>query len=131
MIENAHKHLERAPPEVPRLHIIIDACREWGLRCFQPAYHHCFLRAGVHAGDAGRAYVRTARLYQNLCRGGAALLSITLVPLLMFLFIRGKLMPEQKNPVNRFLKWIYRPVIAWVMRWKKLAMGMNHRHMVG
>ena len=37
----------------------------------------------------------------------------------MILFIRGRIMPEAKNPVNRFLIWIYRPVIAWVMRWKK------------
>jgi Cu(I)/Ag(I) efflux system membrane protein CusA/SilA len=54
---------------------------------------------------------------------GAALLSITLVPVLMFLFIRGKIMPEKKNPINRFLIWIYRPVIAWVMRWKKLTIA--------
>jgi Cu(I)/Ag(I) efflux system membrane protein CusA/SilA len=53
---------------------------------------------------------------------GAALLSITLVPVLMLLFIRGRIMPERKNPVNRFLIWVYRPVIAWVMRWKKLTM---------
>ncbi|MDO9237321.1 MAG: efflux RND transporter permease subunit, partial [Aquabacterium sp.] len=52
---------------------------------------------------------------------GAALLSVTLVPVLMLLFIRGKIMPEAKNPVNRFLIWIYRPVIAGVMRWKKVT----------
>jgi Cu(I)/Ag(I) efflux system membrane protein CusA/SilA len=49
---------------------------------------------------------------------GAALLSVTLVPVLMMLFIRGRVMPEAKNPVNRFLIWIYRPVIAAVMRAK-------------
>ena len=52
---------------------------------------------------------------------GAALLSITLVPVLMLLFIRGKIMPEAKNPVNRFLIWVYRPIITGVMRWKKLT----------
>jgi Cu(I)/Ag(I) efflux system membrane protein CusA/SilA len=52
---------------------------------------------------------------------GAALLSVTLVPVLMLLFIRGKIMPEAKNPVNRFLIWVYRPIIAGVMRWKKLT----------
>jgi Cu(I)/Ag(I) efflux system membrane protein CusA/SilA len=50
---------------------------------------------------------------------GAALLSVTLVPVLMLLFIRGKIMPEGKNPVNRFLIWVYRPIIALVMRWKR------------
>jgi Cu(I)/Ag(I) efflux system membrane protein CusA/SilA len=52
---------------------------------------------------------------------GAALLSVTLVPVLMMLFIRGKIMPEAKNPLNRFLIWIYRPVIAGVMQWKKVT----------
>ncbi|HSC65862.1 MAG TPA: efflux RND transporter permease subunit, partial [Caldimonas sp.] len=52
---------------------------------------------------------------------GAALLSVTLVPVLMMLFIRGRVMPESRNPLNRFLIWAYRPVIAAVMRWKKLT----------
>ena len=52
---------------------------------------------------------------------GAAILSVTLVPVLMLLFIRGKIMPEAKNPVNRVLIWVYRPIIAAVMRWKKLT----------
>ena len=55
---------------------------------------------------------------------GAALLSVTLVPVLMMLFIRGKIMPEAKNPVNRFLIWVYRPIIAGVMRWKKLTIAL-------
>ena len=58
---------------------------------------------------------------KTFAMAGAALLSITLVPVLMLLFIRGKIMPEKKNPINRFLIWIYRPIIAWVMRWKKLT----------
>jgi len=60
---------------------------------------------------------------KTFAMAGAALLSITLVPVLMLLFIRGKIMPERKNPINRFLIWIYRPVIAWVMRWKKLTIA--------
>jgi len=55
---------------------------------------------------------------------GAALLSVTLVPVLMMLFIRGRVMPEAKNPLNRFLIWIYRPIIAAVMRWKKLTIAL-------
>ena len=58
---------------------------------------------------------------KTFAMAGAALLSVTLVPVLMVLFIRGRIMPERENPVNRFLIWIYRPVIAWVMRWKKLT----------
>jgi Cu(I)/Ag(I) efflux system membrane protein CusA/SilA len=51
----------------------------------------------------------------------AAQLSVKLVPVLMLLYIRGKIMPEAKNPVNRFLIWVYRPIIAAVMRWKKVT----------
>ena len=56
---------------------------------------------------------------------GAALLSVTLVPVLMMLFIRGRIMPESRNPVNRFLIWTYRPIIAAVMRWKKLTIATS------
>jgi Cu(I)/Ag(I) efflux system membrane protein CusA/SilA len=49
----------------------------------------------------------------------AALLSVTLVPVLMLLFIRGRIMPEQKNPLNRLLLFLYRPVIRWVLRFKR------------
>src|SRR5665648_227433 len=48
----------------------------------------------------------------------AALLSILVVPALMVVFVRGRIMPEHKNPVNRFLIWIYRPVIALALRFK-------------
>lgn len=122
MIENAHKHLERAPPGAPRLQIIIDACREVG-----PALFFSLLIITVSFVPVFTLEAQEGRMFAPLAytktfaMAGAALLSITLVPVLMFLFIRGKIMPEQKNPVNRFLIWIYRPVIAWVMRWKKLT----------
>ncbi|MFK9866826.1 hypothetical protein ACJENL_27175, partial [Escherichia coli] len=51
----------------------------------------------------------------------AALLSVTLVPALMVIFVRGRIVPEHKNPINRFLIWIYRPVIKGVMRAKTLV----------
>ena len=48
----------------------------------------------------------------------AALLSVTLVPALMMLFVRGRIMPEHRNPVNRFLIWLYRPTINMALRFK-------------
>ena len=65
-----------------------------------------------------RAYTKTFSM------AGAALLSVTLVPVLMLLFIRGKIMPESKNPVNRVLIWAYRPLIAGVMRYKKVTVAL-------
>jgi Cu(I)/Ag(I) efflux system membrane protein CusA/SilA len=55
---------------------------------------------------------------KTFAMAGAAVLSVTLVPVLMMFFIRGRIMPEQKNPVNRFLIWVYRPIIQAVMRHK-------------
>src|SRR6266700_2967296 len=54
----------------------------------------------------------------------AALLSVTLVPVLMQLFVRGKIMPEQKNPLNRALIAVYRPVIDTVLRHRKLTIAV-------
>ena len=124
MIENAHKHLERAPPGTPRLQIIIEACREVGPALFFSLLiiTVSFLPVFTLEAQEGRMFAPLAYT-KTFAMAGAALLSITLVPVLMHLFIRGKILPERKNPVNRFLIWIYRPVIAWVMRWKKLTIG--------
>jgi Cu(I)/Ag(I) efflux system membrane protein CusA/SilA len=122
MIENAHKHLERAEPGTPRLQLMIDACREVGPALFFSLLiiTVSFLPVFTLEAQEGRMFAPLAYT-KTFAMAGAALLSITLVPVLMLLFIRGKIMPEQKNPVNRFLIWLYRPVIAWVMRWKKFT----------
>jgi len=122
MIENAHKHIERAPPDANRVQLMISACREVG-----PALFFSLLIITVSFLPVFTLEAQEGRLFQPLAytktfsMAGAALLSITLVPVLMLLFVRGRIMPERKNPVNRFLIWLYRPVIAWVMRWKKLT----------
>ena len=59
---------------------------------------------------------------KTFAMAGAAFLSVTLVPVLMLLFIRGRILPEARNPVNRVLIWAYRPLIAWVMRHKGLTL---------
>src|SRR3546814_10313100 len=51
----------------------------------------------------------------------ASLLSVTLVPALMVVFVRGRIVPEHRNPINRFLIWIYRPVIRGVLKAKILT----------
>ena len=58
---------------------------------------------------------------KTFAMAAAALLSVTLVPALMIIFVRGRIVPEHKNPINRFLIWIYRPVIKAVMRAKTLV----------
>ena len=125
MIENAHKHLERLKEghtNQDRADAMIAACKEVG-----PALFFSLLIITVSFLPVFTLEAQEGRLFSPLAytktfsMAGAALLSVTLVPVLMMLFIRGKIMPEAKNPVNRFLIWIYRPIIAWVMRWKKVT----------
>ena len=64
---------------------------------------------------------------KTFAMAGAAILSITLVPALMFLFIRGRIMPEQKNPLTAFSYGFTVPIIAWVMRWKNSPFSRPYR----
>jgi len=128
MIENAHKHLERLRPGhtlKERSEAMLEACKQVG-----PALFFSLLIITVSFLPVFTLESQEGRLFSPLAytktfsMAGAALLSVTLVPVLMLLFIRGRVMPEAKNPVNRFLIWIYRPIIAWVMRWKKLTIAL-------
>ena len=123
MIENAHKHLERLGDRAAifeeRAAAMIDACKEVG-----PALFFSLLIITVSFLPVFTLESQEGRLFSPLAwtktfsMAGASLLSVTLVPVLMMLFIRGRILPEARNPVNRFLIWVYRPVIALVMRWK-------------
>ncbi|MBF0143620.1 MAG: efflux RND transporter permease subunit [Magnetococcales bacterium] len=125
MIENAHKHLERAAPGTPRARILIEAATEVG-----PALFFSLLVITVSFLPVFTLEAQEGRLFKPLAftktfaMAGAAFLSVTLVPVLMILFVRGRILPEHKNPINRFLIWIYRPVIRLVLRFKKSAILM-------
>jgi Cu(I)/Ag(I) efflux system membrane protein CusA/SilA len=125
MIENAHKHLERLKQghsNQQRVEAIIAACKEVGPALFFSLLiiTVSFLPVFTLESQEGRLFSPLAYT-KTFAMASAALLSVTLVPVLMILFIRGKIMPEAKNPVNRFLIWVYRPIITGVMRWKKLT----------
>ncbi|GAB3540325.1 CusA/CzcA family heavy metal efflux RND transporter [Noviherbaspirillum agri] len=122
MIENAHKHLERLKEGESRVEAMLAACKEVGPSLFFSLLiiTVSFLPVFTLESQEGRLFSPLAYT-KTFAMAGAALLSITLVPVLMMLFIRGKIMPEAKNPVNRFLIWAYRPIIQGVMRWKKLT----------
>jgi len=138
MIENAHKHLERTP--LPpggggaggeeaafqqRAEAIIAACKEVGPALFFSLLiiTVSFLPVFTLEAQEGRLFAPLAWT-KTFAMAGAALLSITLVPVLMLLFIRGRILPEAQNPVNRALIRAYRPVIAWVMRFKGLTLAL-------
>ena len=119
MIENAHKRLERAPPGKPRSEILIEAAVEVG-----PALFFSLLIITVSFLPIFTLEAQEGRLFKPLAytktfaMAAGALLSVLLVPALMMVFVRGRIMPEHKNPVNRFLIWIYRPVIQLALKFK-------------
>ncbi|WP_152048875.1 efflux RND transporter permease subunit [Aureimonas psammosilenae] len=119
MIENAHKHLERAPPGKPRLEILVEAASEVGPALFFSllVITVSFLPIFTLESQEGRLFGPLA-FTKTFAMAAAALLSITLVPALMVLFVRGGIVPEHRNPVNRVLIALYRPVIATVLRAK-------------
>jgi Cu(I)/Ag(I) efflux system membrane protein CusA/SilA len=126
MIENAHKHLERLPAQhsrQDRAAAMLLACQEVGPALFFSLLiiTVSFLPVFSLEGQEGRLFSPLA-FTKTFAMAGAALLSVTLVPVLMLGLIRGRILPEARNPVNRALIWGYRPIIAGVMRWKKLTL---------
>jgi Cu(I)/Ag(I) efflux system membrane protein CusA/SilA len=120
MIENAHKHLERDQGKKPHWEIIRDAAVEVG-----PTLFYSLLVITVSFLPVFTLQEQEGRLFKPLAftktysMAAAALLSITLAPVLMGWFIRGKIPSEEKNPLNRLLIWIYHPVLDFVIRWRK------------
>jgi Cu(I)/Ag(I) efflux system membrane protein CusA/SilA len=122
MIENAHKRLEHAPPGASRVQTLIDAAVEVGPALFFSllVITVSFLPVFALEDQEGRLFKPLA-FTKTFSMAGAAFLSVTLVPVLMLIFVRGRILPEQKNPVNRALIWLYRPIIRLVLRAKTLT----------
>jgi Cu(I)/Ag(I) efflux system membrane protein CusA/SilA len=125
MIENAHKHLERAPPGKPRHETIVEAAGEVGPSLFFSLLiiTVSFLPVFTLEAQEGRLFKPLAYT-KTFAMAGGALLSVTLVPVLMLLFVRGRILPERKNPINRVLIWLYRPVIGLVLRWRLVSIAL-------
>ena len=122
MIENAHKHIEKDAGKKPHWDLILDAAKEVG-----PALFFSLLIIAISFLPVFTLEAQEGRLFKPLAFTktysmlGAALLAITIVPILMGYLIRGKIRPEEKNPVNRFLIWIYHPIIKLVLKAKVLV----------
>ena len=125
MIENAHKHLERAPKDKPRIEIVIDAASEVGPALFFSLLiiTVSFLPIFTLEAQEGRMFGPLA-FTKTFAMASAALLSITLVPALMVIFVRGRIIPEKKNPINRALIAVYRPIIKGVLKAKTLTIAL-------
>jgi Cu(I)/Ag(I) efflux system membrane protein CusA/SilA len=120
MVENAHKHLARLRPGESRINAVIAACQEVG-----PSLFFSLLIITVSFLPVFALEAQEGRMFQPLAytktfaMAGAAMLSITLVPVLILLLIRGRVPHEEDNPIGRWMIRWYQPVVGWVMRWKK------------
>lgn len=128
MVENAHRHLERLPADHDdrqRRAAIVSACREVG-----PALFNSLLIITVSFVPVFALQAQEGRLFaplawtKTLTMAASALLSVTLVPVLMVLFLRGPLVSEQRNPVQRGLVRLYRPLIDGVLRHRRAVVGL-------
>ena len=145
MIENMHKHLERdiadkrrrfeeagnpLPGDPDMLETSILTSRErWGVvarsaKEVGPALFFSLLIITVSFVPVFSLEAQEGRLFKplawtkTLSMAAASLLSITMVPVAMGLFIRGRINPEHRNPVYRLLVWVYRPILEWVLRYR-------------
>jgi Cu(I)/Ag(I) efflux system membrane protein CusA/SilA len=117
MVENMHKHLERDRGRGSRWELVLESAKQVGPPLFFSLLIITFSFLPVFALEQqeGRLFKPLA-FTKTFAMAGAALLSVTLVPVLMGYLIRGKVRPEARNPINRGLMWMYRPVIEMVVR---------------
>ena len=124
MVENAHKHLERHKGKKDHWRIVVDATKEVG-----PALFYSLLIITLSFLPVFTLQAQEGRLFKPLAftktyvMAASALLAITIVPVLMGYFVRGKILPETKNPLSRLLIGAYRPVIQGVLRFKWLTVA--------
>ncbi len=123
MIENAHKHIEHDGGKKSHWRLIVDASKEVGPALFfsELIIAVSFLPVFTLEAQEGRLF-RPLAFTKTYAMLGGAVLAITIVPVLMGYLIRGKIKPENKNPVNRFLIWIYHPIIKVVLRKKAIVL---------
>ena len=119
MIENAHKHMERDQGKKEHWTIIAESAKEVG-----PTLFYALLVITVSFVPVFTLEAQEGRLFKPLAftntysMAAAALLAVTLVPVLMGYWIRGRIRSEKRNPISRVLIWIYDPILHLLLRWK-------------
>jgi len=124
MIENLHKHIEHEPGR-PHWDQVLAASKEVGPALFTSLLiiTLAFLPVFTLEDQEGRLF-RPLALTKTFAMAAAALLSVTVVPVLMGYFARGRIRPEAANPLNRWASAIYRPVLRWSLRARGLVVGI-------
>ena len=125
LVDSAHRHLLREAGKKPHWQIVADACKEVG-----PSLFFSLLVITVSFIPVFTLEAQEGRLFKPLAftktyaMAAAAVLSVTLVPVLVGYWIRGRILPEYKNPINRWLTAFYRPLLAFVFRFKWLVLAL-------
>ncbi len=117
MIENAHKHIEHAPPDAPRGPLILEAAKEVGPSLFFSllVITVSFLPIFALGAESGRLFKPLAYT-KTFAMAAASVLAITLVPVMMLAFLRGRIPAESRNPLNRLAQAVYHPLLEGVLR---------------
>jgi Cu(I)/Ag(I) efflux system membrane protein CusA/SilA len=132
MVENGYRHLSEHPlnargvPEPERRRILIDAAKQVGPALFFSLLIIVvsFLPVFLLEAQEGRMF-RPLAWTKTLAVGFSSILAITLVPILMVMWIRGRLRPESQNPFARFSQAIYLPVLRWCLKFRKTTLALN------
>jgi copper/silver efflux system protein len=133
MVENGYRHLsehqssEAAPlPEPQRRRVLLDSAKQVGPAIFFSLVIIVvsFLPVFLMEAQEGRMF-RPLAWTKTLAVGFSSVLAITLVPVLMLLFIRGRLIPESRNPISRITQALYLPVLRLCLRFRKTTLLLN------
>jgi len=122
MVEDAHKRLHAGGPEADRESIILKVAQEVGPSLFFSllVITVSFLPIFALTGESGRLF-RPLAFTKTFAMAGASILAITLIPVLMYYFVWGKIRPEEKIPLVRWSTAVYRPILHVTCRYPKTA----------
>ncbi len=132
LVENAYRNVAHAQEEKGELskeeyiEISILSAKQVGPAIFYSVAIMVvsFLPVFLLEGQEGKLFKPLA-FTKSFVLLGSAIIAITLVPMLMTMLTRGKFRSEQKNPITKFLNWLYAPIIHWVLKWKKTTIAIN------
>ncbi len=129
MVENCYRHLSELPAEERssrRLEVVIASASQVGRAIFfsLAIIILSFVPVFLLEGQEGKLFHPLA-FTKTFAMAGSALIAITLVPVLMYWFMRGRMPREEANPISRFSIRLYGPVLRWALKWKKTTIALN------
>jgi Cu(I)/Ag(I) efflux system membrane protein CusA/SilA len=129
MVENGYRHLSEGTEADRRnsFATVVRSCQQVGRGIFFALIIIIvsFVPVFLLEAQEGRLF-RPLAFTKTFAMAASSILAITLVPVLMTVFLKGKrLKPETANPVSRFLKWVYEPILRWALRFRKTALFVN------